>query len=31
MISLYEYAGGDEALQRLDDVFFAKVIADPLL
>ncbi|MGH3390896.1 MAG: group II truncated hemoglobin [Actinomadura sp.] len=31
MTSLYEYAGGDEGLQRLEEVFYAKVLADPLL
>jgi hemoglobin len=31
MTSLYEYAGGDEGLQRLEEVFYAKVLADPML
>jgi hemoglobin len=30
-ITLYEYAGGDEALHRLEEIFYAKVLADPLL
>jgi hemoglobin len=29
--SLYEYAGGEEALHRLEEVFYANVLADPLL
>jgi len=29
--SLYEHAGGEEALHRLEEVFYAKVLADPLL
>ena len=29
--SLYEWAGGSAALQRLTEVFYAKVKADPLL
>jgi hemoglobin len=31
MRSLYEHAGGEEALHRLEDVFYSKVLADPLL
>lgn len=31
MTSLYEHAGGEEALHRLEEVFYAKVLADPLL
>jgi hemoglobin len=30
-ISLYEYAGGEEALHRLEEAFYANVLADPLL
>jgi hemoglobin len=30
-ITLYEYAGGEEALHRLEEIFYAKVLADPLL
>jgi hemoglobin len=29
--SLYDHAGGDEALHRLEDLFYAKVLADPLM
>lgn len=29
--SLYEHAGGDEALHRLEEVFYDKVLADPVL
>ncbi len=29
--TLYEHAGGDEGLHRLEQVFYAKVLADPLL
>jgi hemoglobin len=29
--SLYEHAGGDEALHRLEELFYAKVLADPVL
>lgn len=31
MVSLYEHAGGDEALHRVEEGFYAKVLADPLL
>lgn len=31
MPSLYEHAGGEEALHRLEDLFYASVLADPLL
>jgi hemoglobin len=31
MPSLYEHAGGEEALHRLEEVFYASVLADPLL
>jgi hemoglobin len=31
MTSLYTHAGGDEGLHRLEEVFYAKVLADPLL
>jgi hemoglobin len=31
MTSLFEHAGGEEALHRLEDVFYGKVLADPLL
>ena len=31
MGSLYEHAGGDEALHRLEEVFYGKVLADPVL
>ena len=31
MTSLYEHAGGDEALHRLEELFYAKVLADPEL
>jgi hemoglobin len=31
MSSLYEHAGGEEALHRLEEVFYAKVLADPVL
>ncbi|MEV1178474.1 group II truncated hemoglobin [Nonomuraea sp. NPDC049784] len=31
MTSLYAHAGGDEGLHRLEEVFYAKVLADPLL
>lgn len=30
-ISLYEYAGGEDALHRLEECFYAKVLADPVL
>jgi hemoglobin len=29
--SLYEHAGGDEALHRLEELFYAKALADPVL
>jgi hemoglobin len=29
--SLYEHAGGDGALHRLEELFYAKVLADPLM
>ncbi|WP_431930008.1 hypothetical protein [Nonomuraea jabiensis] len=31
MTSLYTHAGGDEGLHRLEEVFYTKVLADPLL
>jgi hemoglobin len=31
MATLYEHAGGDEGLHRLEDVFYTKVLDDPLL
>ena len=31
MLSLYEHAGGEEAIHRLEDVFHGKVLADPVL
>ncbi|MEV6509818.1 group II truncated hemoglobin [Streptomyces sp. NPDC051642] len=31
MTSLYEHAGGDEALHRLEELFYDKVLADPEL
>ncbi|WP_327091403.1 group II truncated hemoglobin [Nonomuraea sp. NBC_01738] len=31
MTSLYEHAGGDEALHRLEEAFYAKAVADPVL
>ena len=31
MPSLFEFAGGEAALHRLEDVFYRKVLADPLL
>jgi hemoglobin len=31
METLYEHAGGDEALHRFIDIFYASVLADPLL
>ncbi|WP_433179360.1 group II truncated hemoglobin [Actinoallomurus sp. CA-150999] len=31
MPSLYEHAGGDEPLHRLEEIFYAKVLADPSL
>ena len=29
--TLYEHAGGDEGLHRLEDLFYAKALADPVL
>ena len=31
METLYEHAGGDEALHRLEELFYSKVLADPVL
>jgi hemoglobin len=31
MTSLYEHAGGEEALHRLEEAFYSKVLADPVL
>jgi hemoglobin len=31
MPTLYEFAGGDEALHRLEEIFYASVLVDPLL
>jgi hemoglobin len=31
MPSLYEHAGGDEALHRLEELFYDKALADPVL
>jgi hemoglobin len=31
MPSLYEFAGGEEALHRLEDTFYSSVLTDPLL
>lgn len=31
MPSLFDFAGGEEALHRLEDIFYASVLADPLL
>jgi hemoglobin len=31
MESLYEHAGGDEALHRLEELFYDKALADPVL
>ena len=31
MTSLYEHAGGEEAIHRLEEVFYRKVLADPVL
>lgn len=31
MPSLYEHAGGDAALHELEEIFYAKVLADPVL
>src|SRR5439155_19585311 len=30
-ISLYEYAGGEAALHRLEEIFYEKVLGDPVL
>ena len=29
--SLYEFAGGDEALHRLEEIFYTRALADPVL
>lgn len=31
MTSLYEHAGGEESIHRLEEVFYRKVLADPVL
>jgi hemoglobin len=31
MTTLYDHAGGEEALHRLEEIFYASVLADPLL
>ena len=31
MPSLYEHAGGDDALHRLEEIFYDKALADPIL
>jgi hemoglobin len=31
MNSLYDHAGGNEALHELEDLFYSKVLADPIL
>ena len=31
MPSLFEHAGGEEALHRLEDIFYSSVLADPVL
>ncbi len=31
MPSLYEHAGGEDGLHRLEETFYAAVLADPLL
>lgn len=31
MVSLYEFAGGDEALHRLEEIFYTMALADPVL
>jgi hemoglobin len=31
MTSMYEHAGGEEALHRLEELFYAKVLTDPAL
>lgn len=29
--TLYEHAGGEQAIHRLEEIFYAKVLADPML
>jgi hemoglobin len=29
--TLYEHAGGDEALHRLEELFYARALSDPVL
>ena len=29
VVSLYEYAGGDDALHKLEELFYSRVLADP--
>jgi hemoglobin len=31
MTTLYEFAGGDDAVHRLEEIFYAKALADPVL
>ena len=31
MTTLYEFAGGDEALHRLEELFYTRALADPVL
>jgi hemoglobin len=31
MATLYEHAGGEEALHQLEDIFYSSVLADPIL
>ncbi len=31
MPTLYEHAGGEDALHRLEDIFYSSVLADPIL
>ncbi|WP_327141699.1 group II truncated hemoglobin [Nocardia sp. NBC_01327] len=31
MVSLYEFAGGEEALHALEEIFYEKALADPIL
>ena len=31
MPSLYEHAGGEEAIHRLEDVLYSKALSDPVL
>src|ERR1700677_2587673 len=31
MASLYEHAGGEEGMHRLEDTFYSSVLADPIL